>query len=132
MKLKKKNEDSKKDKIEFFENEINLHNMNLHSIEKEWNAKKKELREKYGYDTSVFNSHYVEEEYKYNDKIEQENDRHKETLTKNYDDLTDAFTDDAQKQAGVWMAMLGDVELYGGKINKNFYSRTSREVRRCA
>lgn len=101
-----------------YENETNLHNMNLHSIEKEWNAKKKELREKYGYDTSVFNSHYVEEEYKYNDKIEQENDRHKETLTKNYDDLTDAFTDDAQKQAGVWMAMLGDVELYGGKINK--------------
>lgn len=115
--LNKYQEQQAKDNIAY-QKEEERHNQALHDLEQDWNSRRSRLKNKYRDDVSVYYAEYGKEEKKYQKRIEDENQKHSDILSQNYEDLSGAFTDEAQKQAGVWIAMLSDVELYGGKINK--------------
>lgn len=99
------------------EKENAKHNVNLKNLEEKFNRDIFDIRAQYGNDTSQFNSAYSELEQRYNDDVEEENSRHKTVLTKNYEDLSKTMSDEAMEQLGVWMGMLQDTEMYGGKIS---------------
>lgn len=103
---------------ELDENEERRHTLEKEKIATNFQRELSAIQKEYGHDAALYQYASTNAEKRYHEKLEAENNRHKKAKEKFYEDLTRAFTEDAQKQAGVWMAMLGDVELYGGKINK--------------
>lgn len=98
------------------EKENAKHNTNLKNLQEKFNREIFDAKTKYGNDTTLFNQAYTEAEQNRDAEIEKENDRHRNALTGSYEELSKTMSDEAMEQLGVWMSMLTDTEMYGGKI----------------
>ena len=97
--LNKYQEQQAKDNVAY-QKEEERHSQALYDLEQDWNSRRSRLKNKYRDDVSVYYAEYGKEEKEYQKRIENENQKHSDILTQNYEELSGAFTDDAQKQAG--------------------------------
>ena len=113
----KKYEKQLKESNENFVMENEAHKIALKDLEEKFNKDIEKARADYGIDTDAYRLEYQRLENEYHDDIEKENKRHTKALADYSNELIKSFDEDAQKQYGVWLSMLTDTELYGGKIS---------------
>lgn len=113
----KKYEKQLKESNENFVMENEAHKIALTDLEEKFNKDIEKARADYGIDTDAYRLEYQRLENEYHDDIEKENKRHTKALADYSDELIKSFDENAQKQYGVWLSMLTDTELYGGKIS---------------
>lgn len=97
--------------------EIQTNNEKVQELE---NAKKQELEKIYN-DTNLSigqkqGAAHETTKY-YNDLIDDENQRHADEMERIKQGLTQGMTKEQEDQLSIWIAMLGDTELYGGNIS---------------
>ena len=113
----KKYEKQLKASNENFVMENEAHKIALKDLEEKFNKDIEKARADYGIDTDAYRLEYQRLENEYHDDREKENKRHTKALADYSNELIKSFDEDAQKQYGVWLSMLTDTELYGGKIS---------------
>lgn len=91
------------------ETETTRHNAEINWLNGQRNKEMKEEYESGGCDTWLI-------EQKWNEKIAEENEYHNNKLTELNEDYTDSFSQEQQEQLGIWIAMVGQTQLYGGKM----------------
>lgn len=89
--------------------ESRRHNREINWINGQRIAEVKKEYESGGCDTWLI-------EQKWDEKIAEENEYHNNKMTELNEDYTDSFSEEQQKQLGTWIAMLGQTQLYGGKM----------------
>lgn len=97
--------------------EIQTNNERVQELE---NTKKQELEKIYN-DTNLSigqkqGAAHETAKY-YNDLIDDENQRHADEMERIKQGLTQGMTKEQEDQLSIWIAMLGDTELYGGNIS---------------
>lgn len=116
-----------------FEDEEIKHNAVVKDLEDTFNQNVAELRRKYGNDTSQFNAEYEILETEYHKNLEYENEDHRKKLEQTNKDLSMSMSNEATEQLGVWLGMLTDTEMYGGKIansDKEFVNSALDQISR--
>lgn len=71
-----------------------------------------------GFDQQKYNQKAQAIEQEYSSKVLTENQKFADDKADINQDVVDSFDASAQEQYGVWLGMLGDTEMYGGKIAK--------------
>ena len=94
---------------EDIETETKRHNHTINELNGQRISELKEEYENGGCDTWMI-------EQKWDQKIAEENEYHNNKMTELNDDYTESFSEEQQEQLGTWIAMVGQTQLYGGKM----------------
>lgn len=93
------------------------HNTALSELEQQRNAELEEIYSSRNMSQSQMQGAAQKVWEDYNRAIEEENERNTKELLRIHNGYQEGFSEDVQKDLGSWIAMLGQADLYGGKIS---------------